>query len=82
MDIECFSYMIGAVFSGLSAGYYFGLSVSNWSKKAKCHKTQGVRRQTQIQVDLYRSFKGVSFLCSHKKGGTCLLDNTKCDFTP
>jgi len=82
MDIECFSYMIGAAFSGAGAGYYVGLSVSNWSKKTKCHKTQGDRKQNQVTVELYRRFTGVSFLCRHKKGGTCLLDNSKCDFTP
>lgn len=79
--LACVSYIVGAAFSGLGLGYHYGNVKANPSEKIKCHKHEG-SRGSQVTVKVIRWFFGRSFNCRLKKGDTCLLDNTKCDFKP
>lgn len=66
---------------GYAIGYRTGFVKANPSEKTKCYKQEG-SRGSQVTVMILRSFFRRSFSCRLKKGDTCLLDNTKCDFKP
>lgn len=79
--ISCISIVITALVGGFGFGYRTGIRTQPaWD--TKCYKRKDGRRSSPITVSVYEKFTGTAVLCRHKKGTTCLLDNTKCDFTP
>lgn len=84
MDIDLVKCVFGAIAAlgtGFTIGYRVGVTTQP-AKDMKCYKRKEGRRSSPITVQVYEKFTGSSFSCRYKKGTTCLLDNTKCDFTP